>query len=160
MTAIVSIVIVVFILFFGVVAHGQTVTNVSSLYGSETDPIWKVAHAIARAEGYGPTENASTKLNNPGDLSPGDEHGQATTGNAEFHDGSYIIHFATPLAGWTALYRKIQNIVNGTSKVYSPDWTWSQVAKEYAGNSSDWARNVTEYLGVSVNDRFGDFFGV
>lgn len=126
---------------------------------SNDSPIWRVAFAIAHAEGFGPPDHAATLLNNPGDLSPGDEHGFAVAGPAEYHGGSYIIHFATPADGWNALYTKLANIANGESEVYSPDMTWKQFAQRYAGDSATWARNVTQYLGVTIDSRVGDSLG-
>lgn len=112
------------------------------------DAIWDICRAVAQAEGYNAGRGAAPfDLNNPGDLSPGDEHGQATAGAAEFHGGSYIIHFATPADGWQALYAKFSNIVNGSSKVYGADWSWSQVGQTYAADPQ-WALHVATLLGV------------
>lgn len=112
------------------------------------DAVWDICRAIAHAEGYD-TNNAALHLNNPGDLSPGDEHGYPTSGPAEFHDGSNIIHFATAAAGWNALYTKVANIVNGKSKVYGQDWTVAQIAAKWAGDSVSWANGVAKGLGYS-----------
>jgi hypothetical protein len=79
------------------------------------DRIWDVCRAIAHAEGFDVPGKAPQKLNNPGDLSPGDEHGFATAGLAEYHGGSYVIHFATAQDGWNALYAKFANIADGSS---------------------------------------------
>lgn len=157
---VITIAIILFLLFFSVDEVFAMTTTKQTNPGNENDPVWRTCYAVAAAEGFGPADNASTKMNNPGDLSPGDEHGQLTAGPAEFHGGSYLIHFATVEGGWTALHDKIQNIVNGTSTVYSPDWTWLQIAQKYAGNWQAWADNVTSYLGVKTSDRFGDYFGV
>lgn len=117
-----------------------------------------ICTAIALAEGYnqGPG-TAPYDLNNPGDLSPGDEHGQPTCGAAQYHGGSNVIFFCTVEAGWTALRNKFQAIVAGESSVYAASDTWAQVAAKYAGNSAAWLNNVTNYLGVDVNSTPADY---
>ena len=124
------------------------------------DQIGNVCHAIALEEGYnlGPG-HAAFDLNNPGDLSPGDEHGFATAGPAQWHGGSYIIHFATPNDGWGALLAKFRAIAAGRSTHYSADWTWEQIGSVYAGDSETWARNVAGYLGVDPGSTLSDYVG-
>jgi hypothetical protein len=122
------------------------------------DPIWDVCRAIAHAEGFDVAGSAPQKLNNPGDLSPGDEHGSATAGAPEFHGGSYIIHFSTPQDGWDALYAKFANIQNGESSVYDAGWTWLQIGAKYASDPN-WGRNVAATLGVDPNSTLADYLG-
>jgi hypothetical protein len=122
------------------------------------DKIWEVCRAIALGEGANVLGSAPDRLNNPGDLSKGDEHGQQVLGYVTLPDGEVTIHFASKEGGWQALYSKISNIVFGRSSVYSPDMTWRQIAQEYAGNSSAWVNNVARVLGVNPDSRFGDFF--
>ena len=110
---------------------------------------WNICAAVALAEGYNLGPGAAPyDLNNPGDLSPGDEAGQDISGPPQVHDGSSIIQFATAEGGWIALYTKFDNIRHGRSRVYPITATWAQVAKTYAGNSTAWLNNVTSYLGV------------
>jgi len=125
------------------------------------DKIWDICRAIAVAEGYN-TNGAAFQLNNPGDLSPGDEYGQPTGGVAEWHGGSYIIHFASAFGGWNALYTKVSNIIFGKSKVYGQNWTISQIAEKWAGNSTAWANNVAKELGYNDPSQYGfdDYAGV
>jgi hypothetical protein len=133
---------------------GAPITNDPSTWpgamlGYANGQIWNICAAVALAEGYnGGIGVAPYDLNNPGDLSPGDEAGQETAGLPETHGGSTIICFATAEGGWIALYTKFSNIVNGVSRVYPATYTWAQVAAIYAGNSSAWLNNVTSYLGV------------
>lgn len=122
------------------------------------DPIWDVCRAVAHAEGYDVQGSAPAKLNNPGDLSPGDEHGFATAGAAEFHGGSYVIHFATPTDGWSALYAKFSNIAADISTVYQPDWTWEQIGAKYASDPN-WPNNVAAALGVDPSSTLADYVG-
>lgn len=113
------------------------------------DKVWDICAAVATAEGYhrGPG-TAPFDLNNPGDVSPGDEAGEATCGAAEQHGGSAIIHFCKAEGGWRALYHKFARIVAGQSQVYPADWTWEQISQQYAGNSANWLASVVGYLGV------------
>ena len=134
---------------------GQFITPDPSTWPGASDlypnaNVWNICAAVALAEGFnlGPG-TAPYDLNNPGDLSPGDEAGQPTSGPPQVHDGSSIVCFATAEGGFTALYTKFENIVTGRSKVYPSTWTWAQVAAKYAGNSAAWLGNVTNYLGVS-----------
>ena len=127
---------------------GSPITNDQSTWPGD-DKLWNICAAVAIAEGYNQGHGtAPYDLNNPGDLSPGDEDGQMTNGS-QFHDGSSIIVFVTAEGGWQALYHKFSNIVNGASSVYPKSFTWQQVAAKYAGNSANWLANVTNYLGVS-----------
>lgn len=122
------------------------------------DKVWNICTAVALAEGFNRGPGAAPyDLNNPGDLSPGDEAGQATGGPPQQHDGSSIICFATCEGGFIALYVKFSRIVSGSSKVYPASWTWAQVAKEYAGDASAWLANVTNYLGVSASSKPSDY---
>lgn len=114
-----------------------------------SDPLWNICAAVALAEGFNQgSGTAPYDLNNPGDLSPGDENGQATAGPPQAHGGSRIIYFTVVEGGFRALYQKFSNIVNGDSSVYPASYTWTQVAGTYAGNASAWLNNVTTYLGV------------
>jgi len=122
------------------------------------DALGNICHAVARAEGYqnGPG-CAPWDMCNPGDLSPGDEGGYAVAGPPEFHGGSLVIHFKTHADGWAALRRKFQRMVSGESNVYAADWSWRQVAAQYAGNSQNWLTNVTGYLGVDPDSTPRDY---
>jgi len=123
--------------------------------------VWDICTAVALAEGYNQGSGvAPYNLNNPGDLSPGDEQGQAVAGPPENHDGSLIIDFATVEGGFIALYVKFFNIVSGNSKVYPKTLTWTQVANIYAGDSGDWLNNVTGYLGVQPSSTPAEYAGL
>jgi hypothetical protein len=121
------------------------------------DRIWDVCRAIAIAEGANVAGSVPDRANNPGDLSKGDEHGQSFNGYTALSD-ELLINFASKNAGWQALYNKINRIVLGQSSVYSLSMTWTQLAQKYAGNSTAWANNVTQQLGVKVTDTIGAYF--
>ena len=122
---------------------------------SDADPIGAVCNAVARAEGYNVPGSNPFRLNNPGDISDG-----ASTYGSEAHSGSNVTHFPDAETGWDWLYSKWSNIVSGNSEVYSPDMTWDQLARKWAGNWTAWSANVTTYLRVNRGDRVGDYFGV
>lgn len=136
---------------------GSPISNDPSTWPGD-DRLWNVCTAVAYAEGYNMGKGtAPYDLNNPGDLSPGDEGGQATAGGPQVHDGSAIVCFATAEDGWRALRRKFENITSGQSHVYPQTWTWEQVARKYAGNSANWLANVTNYLGVDATSTPRDY---
>ncbi len=126
---------------------GSPITNDPSTWPG-SDKVWNICAAVAIAEGYNELGSVPYSLNNPGDLSPGDEDGQSVCGNPQAHSGSAIIVFCTAESGWTALYTKFTNIIAGRSSVYASSLTWAQVGKIYAGDSASWITNVTNYLGV------------
>lgn len=122
------------------------------------DRIWDVCRAIAHAEGFDVQGAAPQLLNNPGDLSPGDEGGFATAGPAEYHGGSYVIHFASTDDGWGALYAKFQNILESNSRVYQPDMSWQQIGAKYASDPN-WGAHVAAALGVSPLSTLNQYVG-
>ena len=122
------------------------------------DKVWDVCRAIAIAEGADQEGSAPDRYNNPGDLSKGDEHGQAVAGYVKLPDGENLIEFQSKEGGWQALYTKINNIRLGISLTFRPSYTWTEIAGKYAGNSQAWVTNVTAQLGVSPSDTFGSYF--
>jgi len=118
------------------------------------DKIWDVCRAIAIAEGANVAGSNPDRLNNPGDISDG-----GLTFGFELHSGSSVTKFPDKLTGWKWLYSKFKNdLVDGTSSVYSPDMTWAQFAQKYSGDWQNWLNNVTGQLGVSPDSRSGDYF--
>jgi hypothetical protein len=116
------------------------------------DAIWDVARAIAHQEGYGVSmQNAPTRNNNPGDISDG--FSQFGGENLD----SKITHFPDPQTGWNWLYNKLKNVHDGRSHVFSNDMTWATFGTKYASDPN-WANGMTRYLGVSPNDRVGDYW--
>lgn len=111
------------------------------------------ANAIAFAEGYHTANLAiiagsvPARFNNPGDLGPGDVSGYAS----EFHSGSQVVKFPDASTGWFYLKNKLRHIFAGQSKVYNTSMTISEMAKKYAADSENWAKNVALFLGVSVS---------
>ena len=116
------------------------------------DRIWSVARAIAIAEGANVAGSNPDKLNNPGDISDGSQ-----TFPSEFHTGSNVTHFPDKETGWNWLYKKLNNIAQGKSHVFSPMMTWTEFAQVYAGDWQNWVQNVTRELGVDPDSTFGDY---
>ncbi len=109
----------------------------------------RLAHAIAKAEGFGMRRTTPTRYHNPGDLKAA---GFKYEGQIGIGKGRHVI-FASDTAGWNALYHQIHKMVCGDSKHYSPQMMIAEVAKKYAGNWRVWSRNVAWNLGVSESTR-------
>lgn len=114
------------------------------------------AQAIATAEGFfaqGASPNIPQQANNPGDLTAGDVDDTGIYIVAS--GGIQIIQYATVDDGWTALYQKLNNILNGLSQSYNSNMTLAQFAQTYSGSSNGtWMTNVMTFLnnnGVQVN---------
>ncbi len=104
------------------------------------------AEAIARAEGFFSAGSIPARANNPGDLKAG----------APTLTGTSITHYTSTGEGWSALYRQLGLIVNGTSKYYRPTMTIRQMGDVWAPPADKnlpgaWAVNVANRLGVSVD---------
>jgi hypothetical protein len=116
------------------------------------DIIWTICQAIASAEGANKAGSAPDRFNNPGDISDG----ASVYGFAALD--SKITKFPDKGTGWQWLYNKVQNIQNGTSKVYSPNMTWIEIGGHWA-KDPNWPYNLAYFLGVDPNSKFSDFAG-
>jgi hypothetical protein len=105
--------------------------------------VQRMAQAIARAEGYYLVGSVADRLNNPGNLKKSSvpSIGADTSGH---------LQFASKNDGWEALFRQLQLIVDGRSRVYTLDMTIAQMAARYAESNLAWASNVARGLGVPV----------
>lgn len=120
------------------------------------DLIWQACQAVAHAEGADVPNSNPDRLNNPGDISD-----FAGVYGYEPHSGSKVTVFPSKEIGWQKLYWKLSALAGQRqSSVFSPNMTWLECARAYAGNWQNWVNNVTSALGVSPNDRCGNFFGV
>lgn len=111
-----------------------------------SEKVMAFARAIAKAEGYGIANAIPTRLNNPGDL-------KISAVPSIGADASGHLRFATAEDGWRALYRQVQLIVDGRSRVYTLDMTIAQMGERYAEGSWNWTRNVTDALAVRPETR-------
>jgi hypothetical protein len=105
------------------------------------------ARAIATAEGFYVPGSIPRIANNPGNLVIPNWTGP-TIGSER------ISMFSTVEEGWSRLYRQLQLIVSGTSRVYSLDMTIADMGNRWApGGSANlpgaWASNVARVLEVS-----------
>lgn len=101
------------------------------------------AQAIARQEGFGVPGARPTRNNNPGNLT-------GTMWSGRVDDGGFAV-FATAADGWDALFRQLQTIANGRSRVYSPDMTIATMATLYSPkpDPTTWAANVAAFAGFT-----------
>jgi hypothetical protein len=111
-----------------------------------------LAHAIAKAEGFGGLElngqpNLPTRCQNPGDL----EEGSPT------QNGKTI--FSTVEAGWNALYEECELMLSGESEFYKPTETFLEIATTYTGadNAEGWATVVSSTLNLTPQARLTDW---
>ena len=119
-----------------------------------TGGVLAMADAIAREEGFYSPGSLPSRAHNPGDLTEGDfgDTGIYMTSSS----GARIIVFPDDQSGWDALYRKLENIANGGSSVYSPDMTLSQLAAKWTTTQqSSWASNVANSIGADLNSIVG-----
>jgi hypothetical protein len=130
--------------------EGSTLTNVAP-----DDRIRAIAEAINKIENGGDPNGG--RRNNPGNI--------VDTITKE------IKVFATPAEGWQALYNKLNiDFVEATSRVYSPNMTWREVAWMWVngtgvgvaithpGDSPDaWAAVVASELSVGMDSTVAEY---
>jgi len=115
------------------------------------------ARAIASAEGFGHAGAIPTKYHNPGDLKPVDGTAAYYTGQSGVGDGGHAI-FLNDLSGWNALYRQVRLMATNKSHIYNTQMSIFDVGIHYAEDSSNWAKNVAQFLGVSTETTLQEFF--
>lgn len=110
------------------------------------------AQSIARQEGFGVPGARPTRNHNPGNLT-----GRMWTGQV---DAQGFAIFATDAQGWDALYRQLQLIANGRSRVYSPQMTIAQMAAKYSPkpDPTTWADNVSAFAGFTPDTTLDTVF--
>jgi hypothetical protein len=103
----------------------------------------RLAQAISRAEGYGIAGAIPTLANNPGNLVIPGWTG-ATLG------AERISVFESAEIGWQRLYKQIELIISGRSRVYTLDDTIYSMGGRWAPHDPlTWANNVAAALGVA-----------
>lgn len=132
------------------------ITNNPSTWPSG-DRMWDFCRAVAEHEGAGQLGSAPDRFNNPGDLSKGDEHGQAVSGYHVLPDREDLIIFKSKSHGWAALRTKFDNIRAGKSHVYPPTMTLTQIGAKYASDPR-WAKGVAGIFGVDPDQPFESYF--
>ena len=120
-----------------------------SPYGGPTNYSPKVrafADAIARAEGFYVAGSVPQRARNPGDLKIPNWTGPVL--------GEGISVFESVDQGWNALYRQLQFIIDGRSRVYNLDFTIRDMGRKYTATLTEqdaWANNVARVLNVPVD---------
>jgi hypothetical protein len=114
----------------------------------------RLAHAIAKAEGFYVKGSIPNRYHNVGDIKA--VKGFKYEGQIRIGKGRHVI-FATDEDGWRALYRQLTLIAQGYSKHYSMDMTLQQLAKKYAGNWRVFAKNLSHSLGVPQSTTLKEF---
>jgi len=101
------------------------------------------AQAIATAEGFWTPGTIPNRAHNPGDL----KLGGSTLGEG-------ITVYDDDDQGWAALYGQLDRIARNRSRYYEPSMTIAQMSRVWVGDApgaANWARNVADALGVSVD---------
>lgn len=112
--------------------------------------VMALARGVGRGEGFWVAGSLPQRSNNPGDLTK--SFGFSTTGIAN-KEG--VLIFATIEDGWSALYKQLGIIFDGTSRVYKTDmtiwefaytWTLGRPPRTASENASvgGWAAAVLE----------------
>lgn len=142
---------VIFLLIIGVAVF--FVIEGGNLPIQPSGPVQKIAKAIAIAEGFYVSGSLPQRANNPGDIEQGDIGYGTIDGKTKYPSASQ---------GWQALYAQVQAMLDNSSAIYGPSWTIQDVANEYVSgqshntsSSADWAENVANALGVTVDTQIG-----
>ena len=114
----------------------------------------QLATAVARTEGFYVKGTTPNRLHNPGDIRARATHAYA--GQVGLSKRGYVI-FKNDAWGWAALEKQIEKMIDGTSLVYTPDMTFSRIAKRYASDPR-WVQNVCKILKISPRTTFAEFF--
>jgi hypothetical protein len=133
-----------------------TLTLLTSLTSITLAQTSDLAHAIAKAEGFGTRGTIPQRYHNPGDLKT--IRGYKYIGQIGTGKGGHAI-FRSDAAGWAALIHQIEKMC-GDSGRYSPQMTLVDVAKKYAGNWRLWSKNVAHNLGVPATTTLAECLGL
>lgn len=117
-------------------------------YFVNMDGVFAIARAIAFAEGFYSPGSRPGRNHNPGDLT-------LDIGGNDIHpvafDGPYGI-YQSDADGFADLQQQILLWLTGKSKVAGPSDTIAMLSRKYTATEQDsWAKNVSSYLGVSVD---------
>jgi hypothetical protein len=113
------------------------------------DRVDAIAEAVAVAEGYYAAGEYGGRslpyaLNNPGALK------KPALGAASLPTwkNTGLVSFPTKAMGWAALRHQVRAMLTGSSRIYEPSDTLTDVGAKYADGDSNWSRNVAAALGV------------
>lgn len=115
----------------------------------------RLAHAIARTEGFYVKKSLPNRLHNPGDIRSRLPH--AYEGQTGLYHG-YVV-FRNDQFGWAALTQQIRRVLNDDSAYYNREMTFAQIARVYA-TSSNWPKTLCKILKISPRLTFDEYFGI
>ncbi len=122
---------------------------------SEADILAKIsrlAHAIARTEGFYVHGTLPNRLHNPGDIRSRLKH--AYEGQIGLYHG-YVV-FRDDQFGWAALYQQIRKVLDDDSAFYNREMTFAQIAKVYA-TSPNWPKTLCKILKIDPRLTFDEY---
>lgn len=120
------------------------------------DRVQTLAKAIAKAEGFGVKGALPTRLHNPGDMKA--VRGYVYPGQVGIGKGGHV-RFRNDAAGWAALTRQLNKILEGTSR-YTVNMNLRQIGKHYAGNWRVWSKNVAKNLRMTPDTSLWEILDV
>lgn len=115
----------------------------------------QLSHAIAKAEGFYTRGTVPNRFNNPGDITSSSLH--AYPGQIGLSPHRHYVIFKNASHGWAALQGQIQKIIDGTSKKYTQNMTFTQMSLIYSSGKR-WGTNVCAVLHISPQTTFEEFF--
>lgn len=110
-----------------------------------------LAPAICKAEGGDIVGTLPYRCHNPGDMKLGDRGWGTENGKTIYQKADFGADLQDKTDGASALRRECLAILSGASHIYSPSWTFIQLATQWTGgdNPEAWCRIVCEQLGVT-----------
>lgn len=135
----------------GLLGAGYFLLMAGDVVNTNASPqVSRIAIAIATAEGFFVAGSRPQRNNNPGDMT------QDLIGRGVGKDGAFVV-YSTAADGWANLYAQINKWLVGHSAWANSDSTISDISQFYtADNQSNWAINVANSLGVTVDTPIGE----
>ena len=129
--------------------------SASSMTAEQYAKVEKMATAVARTEGFYVKNSLPNRLCNPGDIKSTLKN--AYPGQVGLYHGYAV--FKSDYYGWSALIGQIRRIIDGTSRMYTQDMTFAQIAKVYAA-SPQWLKTLCKILQVTPDMTLNEFFNL
>jgi len=110
-----------------------------------------LAHAIAKAEGFGVPDALPTRCNNPGDMKLGDRGWGTVEGKTQYPKADWAAELGDREDGASALRRECLAILVGASHIYALGWDFSALGAVWTGydNWEEWCKVVCKELGAA-----------
>jgi hypothetical protein len=112
-----------------------------------------LAHAMAKAEGFGLPGALPTRTFNPGDMMLGDRGWGTEAAKTIYEKADWNASLQDKTDGASALRRECFAILSGASHNFETSWTFLELAMEWTGNdqATAWANTVCEELGTTTD---------